>query len=404
MDYIQHQFPNGLRAIAARSDGHVSYTGVLINAGSRDDGTATPGLAHFVEHTIFKGTPKRNSLQVTNRMEQIGGEINAFTAKEETCIYTTAPGGYEGRALELISDLVQNASFPLEDVNREREVIAEEISSCRDNPVEYAFDEFETLIYAGSELSHNILGTEKSIELIGPAETSRYLQTYYAPNNMVLYSLAPADPAKTMRTMERYFAGMAYHDVPTREKTGPAPLFDETRNLGHHQGNTLMGTRIFSYHDPRRHALTVLNNILGGPGMNSRLNQQLRERRGLVYSVDSYTSLNSDCGIFLVYFGSDPSKTDKCVSLIRKEIEKLAEKPLSDRAFSKAIEQHCGQILVRSDNRRSSIMGMTTSLMHSGEIHDAAWRADRLREVTPKQVQEIAQLLADSEFSRLTVI
>ncbi|MCM1370130.1 MAG: insulinase family protein [Candidatus Amulumruptor caecigallinarius] len=404
MKTLIHTLSNGLRIIARQSDGNVAYAGVLVNAGSRDDSPDTEGLAHFVEHTIFKGTAKRSSLQISNRLESVGGELNAYTTKEETCIYATSPKGYEARALELMADLVGNASFPEQEVERERSVIVEEINCYIDNPAEYAFDEFESRIYAGSELSHNILGTAQSVKSLTSADAKGFIAQNYTADNMVLYILAPTDPGRLLKMAEKYFAFIRpVVAKSTRQQSPDATAFRESFDLGHHQSNTLVGTRMFAYSDPRRHALYLLNNILGGPNMSSRLNVQLREKRGLVYSVDSYTSLNSDAGMFLVYFGSDPGNVEKCEKIIAREIEDLAGNTLSERAFAKAREQYCGQLLVRSDSRKNSIAGAATSLLRYGEILSTEWRAEQIRNVTSGQLREMAELIAGSEMSRLSV-
>ena len=310
---MQVTLSNGLRVVAAKAPGRISYIGVAVNAGSRDDGAATPGLAHFVEHTVFKGTARRNSWHISNRMESVGGELNAYTTKEETMIYTNAPAGYASRSLELLADLVGGASFPEAEIDREREVIVEEICSYRDNPADAVYDEFDELIYRDADLAHNILGSPESVRNITSADARNFVSRFYAPENMVLYICDPDSPEKAVRLAEKYFGGIS-RSMPTHNRDIPAvgPVFRETRDRGNSQANTIVGARLFGRTDSRRHALFLLNNYLGGPCMNSRLNQELRERRGLVYTVDSSVALTSNAGTMLVYYGSDPKTVEKC--------------------------------------------------------------------------------------------
>lgn len=404
MKRIIHTLSNGLRIVAEQSDGRVAYIGIVTDAGSRDDFPSAPGLAHFVEHTVFKGTERRKSWHINSRMESIGGELNAYTTKEETMIYTNAPAGYEGRAFELLADLVMNASFPQAEIDRERDVITEEIYSYRDNPMDAVYDEFDELIYKGNGLAHNILGTPESVRDIRREDARAYIDRYYTAPNMVIYCVAPSDPEKNIRLAEKYFGNLSTA-APERVRNVPEviPAFRETRRLDNHQANTIVGMRLFGRRDPRRHALFLFNNYLGGPAMNSRLNQQLRERRGLVYTVDSSVTLYSDTGTLLVYYGSESGKVEKCERLIANEIATLAEKGLSERAFSQARDQYCGQSLVSGDHRENCAMSLAKSLLYYGEVHDVNYTADRMRTVSREQFREIAELIASAPLSRLTL-
>ena len=396
---------NGLRVAVTTARSGVSYIGVLINAGSRDDGADTPGLAHFVEHTIFKGTATKSSRTVSNRMESIGGELNAYTTKDETMIYTNAQAGYAARALELLSDLVMNASFPEHEIDLERNVIIEEILSYRDNPSESVFDEYEELMYEGSPVAHNILGTEESVRRITREDARRFIERNYTPDRMVLYIVDPGDPHKNLRLAEKYFGRIPARESALR-RTAPTPRstpFRRTIELGNHQANTVAGAPTFGRNDSRRFPFLLLNNYLGGPAMNSRLNIELREHRGLVYAVDSYSSMMSDCGCLAVYFGSDPDKVQKCLRIIRNEIGRLASSPIPERTFSRIRDQYCGQLLVASDNNENSAMAMAKSLMYFGEIHDSDHTARMVRQVSAEQVRQMAELIASAPFCSITL-
>lgn len=395
---------NGLRTVCWHTDGLVSYIGVVVNAGSRDEGTGLFGLAHFVEHTIFKGTSKRKSWQVSGRMEAVGGELNAYTSKEETMVYTNAPVGYEERAVELLADLLSSSVFPAGEIEREREVVIEEINSYLDSPSDSVYDEFEELAYAGSGLAHNILGDAASVRKLTGADCRKFVDSFYTPSEMVAYCCSPLDPAKVGRLMERYFGGLNIAGTP-RMRVSPPPMspFEVRRDRGNHQANTIIGARVFGRDDPRRHALFLLNNYLGGPCMNSRLNRELREKRGYVYAVDSNVGLLSDCGLLLVYFGCDPSTVGKCRRIVFNELDRLAQSTMPEAAFEKIKRQYCGQLLVSSDHRENRAMSLAKSLLYYGEIYDIASMAEAIRRVTPAQLREVAELLAPPACGMLTL-
>lgn len=394
----------GLRVVATHLPGDVSYIGLAVRAGSRNEDNEHEGLAHFVEHTLFKGTRHRKSWHISCRMEQVGGELNAYTTKEETMIYTNAPAGHAERAIELIADLVKNSNFPEAEIEKEREVIIEEIQSYKDSPSESVYDEFEELIYKGSSLAHNILGTPESVRRLTSADARSFIDSLYTPEDMVLYVCDPGDPEKNIRLAEKYFGDLDY----TTSDRSDAPLppfepFDQVRDHDNHQANTIVGTRLFSRNDPRRHALCLLNNYLGGPCMNSRLNMELRERRGLVYTVESNVSLLSDTGLILFYFGTDPASVNKCIAIIRKELLKVADSSLSERVFARIRDQYLGQMIVGSDHRESRCMSLAKSMLYYNEIHDIHSVTENIRNVTPEQFREMAQLIITNGLNRLTL-
>ena len=396
---------NGLRAaVKTAPESHVSYIGVAINAGSRDEPADRQGLAHFVEHTIFKGTSTRRSWHISNRMESVGGELNAYTSKEETLIYTNAPAGMPERALELLADIIADSRFPAKELEMEREVVKDEINSYLDSPADSIFDEFEEAAYAGSALSHNILGTPESVDSLTSEDCRRFIDRYYTPGNMVVYVADPSSPEKILRLLEKYFGSLHFPTPPsTRLAPPPTAGFDIVRDRKGHQAHTIVGRRIFGRNDSRRFPLFLLNNYLGGPCMNSRLNRELREKRGLVYTVDSNVALLSDAGLMQIYFGCDAADVNKCLGIIRRELLKLADSTLSHRAFEAIVNQYCGQLLVSSDNKENMSMSMAKSLMYYGEIHDIETMTGRLREVTPAQLRDVAEMLVNSPLCRLTI-
>lgn len=402
--YNVSRLPNGLRSVVCRMESRVSYIGVAVNAGSRDESPDHPGLAHFVEHTIFKGTRHRKSWHISNRMESIGGELNAYTSKETTVIYTIAPAGDPERAIELLADLIRNSIFPKSELSKEKEVVIEEIKASLDTPAEVVFDTFERRMFAGNGLGHDILGTPESVRALDSADCREFIDRFYTPGEMVVFAQDPGDPAKIMRYIEKHFGSMHFPDTGRRRKVPePAPDFSETIDRNGHQAHTIIGSQVFDRFDTRKYALFLYNSYLAGPSMNSRLNQLLRERHGLVYTVDSSVTLMSDTGMQYVYFGADRELADRCVKIIRREMEELADKQLKPSVFDKLKTQYCGQLLVNSDNRESTAMSMGRSLLFFDSIHDAATAAQEVGAVTPEQLREVAGLVASRSFHRLTL-
>lgn len=404
LQYSIHTLPNGLRLVNRRREGLVSYIGVVVDVGSRDEEPTHDGLAHFVEHTIFKGTEKRRAWQIASRMETVGGELNAYTSKEETMVYTNAPAGYEDRALELIADLITSSQFPEEEIEKEREVIVEEIYSYLDSPSDRVYDEFEELAYKGSRLSHNILGTPESVRLIKSENCRELLKKFYNPGNMVVYCVTPLDENAILRKVEKYFGKITAVPV-IHQRITPPPMvrFDERRDNGTHQANTIMGTRAFGRTDPRRFALYLLNNHLAGPCMNSLLNRELREKRGYVYTVDSNVSLLSDTGLLLIYFGCDPSHVEKCRKLVEKETERLASAKMNDSAFEKVKRQYCGQLISSSDNIENRAMALGKSLLYYGYVCDIESTIESIMAVSAEEMRTVAESLFTHGLSTLTL-
>lgn len=403
-DYYVFTLPNGLRCIHTKTMGQVSYCGVAVNAGSRDDLSGLYGTAHFVEHTIFKGTAHRSSWHISNRMESVGGELNAYTTKEETVIYTNAPRGYVERSFELLSDLVSYANFPANEVDKEREVVIEEINSYLDSPADSVFDEFEDRMYNGSGVGHNILGTTESVKGLKSQNCRAFIDTFYTPVNMVLYCSDPSTHDRIERLAMKYFGHLTHPSIECQRTTPVVnPVFNEVINRNGHQTHTLMGTRFSNRSDSRRFALFLLNNKLGGPCMNSILNQELREKKGYVYTVDSVVSLMSDCGHLAIYFGCDDSNVKKCTQLVKAEVEKLANSPMKAKVFEMAKRQYVGQLLVSSDHRESCAMNTGKSILYYNEVHDINWTSERILSLTAEDVRAVAEDIMKSGFSVLTL-
>ena len=402
-EYQVLELPNGLRCVFRRSAG-VGYCGLVVNAGSRDDG-ACPGLAHFVEHTVFKGTEKRRSRHISSRMESVGGELNAYTTKDETVVYTVYPAGYSARALELLADIASSSVFPENELEKEREVVIDEINSYLDSPSESVFDEFEERLYAGSSVAHNILGTPDSVRSLSKEDCLGFRGRFYCARNVVIYCTDDCPPQQAFRSVAKYF-GRFDGGVGNIRPAVPdlAPYFDETVENGGHQAHTVMGARVSRRDDPGRFALFMLNNHIGGAAMNSILNRELRDKRGYVYTVDSSVSLLDGCGSIQIYFGCDPEHVAPCCRIVRKVLASLAESPMKPAVFDRMRRQYLGQLTVGGDNREAQAMGLGRSLMYYGDVHDNAYVATHVREVTPEQVRAAAEKILEAGLSRLTLM
>lgn len=402
--YYTHILPNGLRLIHVPTTSHVAYCGLSINAGSRDDLAGKAGLAHFVEHTIFKGTKHRRSWHILNRMERVGGELNAYTTKEGTALYSIFPCEHFERAVELISDLVANSQFPETELNKEREVVLEEIDSYRDTPMEAVYDDFEDLLFADSAMGHNILGNEQDLNNISADDCRFYLDTQYVPENMVFFAMGNIKSDRLFRIVEKHL-GPLNHKLDRASRITPieTSVFNKTINIDSHQAHTIVGKQLFSMHDDRRYAAFLLNNILGGPGMNSLLNVAIREKRGYAYTVESSLSLLSDCGFFEIYFGSDEHHVAPSLRIINRTIEELATKPLSEKNLQAAKRQYLGQLLVSSENKEAMALSLGKTYLYHNNIMTDSQLAEQINALTAQQIMDCAALLDPATCSILTM-
>lgn len=399
-----HTLPNGLKLVHVPAAQRVGWCGLVVNAGSRDDHASRLGLAHFVEHTIFKGTTHRRAWHILNRMETVGGELNAYTTKEGTALYSVFPEPYLKRAMELIADLVTHSVFPEAEIEREKDVVLEEVASYRDTPSEAVFDDFEDLIFGtGSSMGHNILGTEEHITAMGGTDCARYLKEQYVPENMSLFYMGPADAAKVFREAEKHFGAM-HHQLCRPARVTPAILPPEHKvvDFGLHQSHTIVGARVPGMYDDSRFALALLNNLLAGPGMNSLLNVLMRERRGLVYTVESSIASFTDCGLLEIYFGCEQNKVKKSLDIIAKTIDQLAQSPLSASRLEAARRQYCGQLLVASQSVETAALGAGKSVLYWNQVPNVDRTVERIRAVTAEQVRQAAELITADKTTTLT--
>lgn len=391
MEYNQHTLSNGLRIIHQPSTSKVAYCGFAINAGTRDEQPHEHGMAHFVEHLIFKGTAKRNAWNILNRMETVGGELNAYTNKEETVVYSTFLTEDFNRAVNLLGDIVFHSTFPENEIGKEAEVVMDEIRSYEDNPSELIFDDFEDMIFPDHPLGHNILGSPELLKGYNRQNVINFTSRYYHPSNAIFFVLGNFNFKRVIRQVEK-----AVGDLPAgsiiNDRTAP-PTFVSGEQIIHKntsQAHVMLGGRAYNAYNDKRTALYLLNNMLGGPGMNSRLNVSMRERRGLVYNVESNLTSYTDTGVFSIYFGTDPDNIKQCLRLIESELKKIRTQKLTESQLEAAKKQIIGQIAIASDNNENNALAMAKTFLHYNkwESHESLFK--RIEALKSEQLLEVA--------------
>ena len=400
MGYQTVTLPNGIRIIHEQNPINVAYCGYAIDAGTRDEQADEQGMAHFVEHLIFKGTRKRHAWHILNRMENVGGDLNAYTNKEETVIYSAFLKEDFLRAAELLTDIVFNSTFPQNEIEKEVEVIIDEIQSYEDSPAELIFDDFEELIFPDHPLGRNILGKPEQLRNFRSEDALRFVNRYYKPDNLIFFVQGNLDFNRIVRSMEKVTAGIPFSTTEnyTRQAPGPYHPRQVVLHKDTHQAHVMIGGRGYNAYDERRTGLYLLNNILGGPGMNSRLNVALREKRGLVYSVESNLTAYTDTGTFCIYFGCDLKDTDRCIELVQKELRNLRKQPLTTSRLNAAKKQIIGQIGVASDNFESNALDMAKSFLHYKQYEAKEKLFQRIESLTASHLQDIANEMFDANY------
>ena len=382
---------NGLRIIHLPSSSSVVYCGIGINAGARQEAVGEEGVAHFCEHVSFKGTKHRSAIQILNCLESVGGDLNAFTNKEDTIFYAAILKEHLNRAVDLLTDIVFNSEYPEQEIAHEVDVICDEIESYNDSPAELIYDEFENMLFKGHPLGHNILGTRERVKTFTSEHARRFTQRYYRPENAIFFAYGNVDFGKLVRLLE--VREMQDKHIAIVEPTNYSltsnlsPLISEN----HHQAHVMLGSRTFGYDDERRLPLYLLNNILGGPGMNARLNLSLRERHGLVYTVESAMASYSDTGCWSVYFGCDHHDVQRCIRLVRRELDRMMQHAMNDRQLVAAKRQLKGQIAIACDNREQYALDLAKNFLHYGRERDIDDLLSRIDAITSQQIQDVAQ-------------
>ena len=445
MKYNTYTLDNGLRIIHLPSDSKVVYCGYQINAGTRNEEPGEEGLAHFCEHVTFKGTERRKAWHILNCLESVGGDLNAYTNKEGTVYYSAILKEHIARAVDLLSDIVFHSVYPQAEIDKEVEVICDEIESYNDSPAELIYDEFENILFKGSPLGHNILGTAEQVRAFKTEDALRFTRKLYRPDNAIFFAYGDIDFKKLVKLIQKALgecpkgrelacsADCKSAETPTEERiaeetpTGETPTEEmEAGDANHkvqsskfnvqskvagqtivmqkntHQAHVMIGTRAYDVNDDRRMPLYLLNNMLGGPGMNAKLNLALREHNGLVYTVESTMVAYGDTGTWSIYFGCDEHDVKRCLRLVRKELDKFMQKPLSDAQLKAAKKQIKGQIGVACDNRENFALDFGKSFLHYGWEKNVDRLYEQVDAITAQQMQAVAQELFDEH--RLTTL
>ena len=410
MKYNTYTLDNGLRIIHLPSDSKVVYCGYQINAGTRNEEPGEEGLAHFCEHVTFKGTERRKAWHILNCLESVGGDLNAYTNKEGTVYYSAILKEHIARAVDLLSDIVFHSVYPQAEIDKEVEVICDEIESYNDSPAELIYDEFENILFKGSPLGHNILGTAEQVRAFKTEDALRFTQKLYRPDNAIFFAYGDIDFKKLVRLLQRALAddesvvNLAEEKLPKNYPSVGDGIAGQTivMQKNTHQAHVMIGTWAYDVNDDRRMPLYLLNNMLGGPGMNAKLNLALREHNGLVYTVESTMVSYGDTGTWSIYFGCDEHDVKRCLRLVRKELDKFMQKPLSDAQLKAAKKQIKGQIGVACDNRENFALDFGKSFLHYGWEKNVDRLYEQVDEITAAQIQAVAQELFDK--NRLTTL
>ena len=413
--YNTYTLDNGLRIIHLPSVSQVVWCGYEIAAGSRDAQSGEEGLAHFCEHMTFKGTERRSALQVINALESVGGELNAFTNKEDTVFYAAVTKEHFAKAVGLLTDIVFHSQYPQQEIDKEVEVICDEIESYNDSPAELIYDEFENLLFEGHPLGHNILGKAELLRTFTTADALRFVHRHYRPDNAVFFVYGDVDFKRLVTLLSRNVEcggmwnenGSATESIPESSliphscvpsvasdqrscASSYSPQDKDILKKNTHQAHVMIGTQAYRYDDPKRMTLYLLNNIIGGPGMNARLNLSLRERHGLVYTVESSMAAYSDTGVWSAYFGCDHPDVNRCLRLVRRELDRMMLRPLSASQLSAAKRQLKGQIAIACDNREQFALDFGRSYLHHGVERDLDVLFRKIDAVTAEDIQKVA--------------
>ena len=398
---------NGLRIIALSTTSPVVYCGYQLNVGTANELPDEEGIAHFCEHVTFKGTTRRTAIDVIQCLEQVGGDLNAFTTKTDTVYYSAILKDHLPRAIDLLTDIVFHSTYPQKEINKEVEVICDEIESYNDSPAELIYDEFENIIFRGHHLGHSILGTAERVRKFTTEDALRFTQKHYRPMNSAFFAYGDVDFDNLLSLLEKENHSKVRIKGETEKPIeAPLPALSEYQpqtvkiDKHTHQAHVMIGNRAYSIHDKRRMALYLLNNILGGPGMSARLNLALRERRGLVYTVESSMVSYSLTGIWSIYFGCDADDLDECMRLVRAELDHFIDIPLTDDELSIAKQQIKGQIGIACDNRENLALDFGKGFLHYGWKKDISALYRNIDAITAEEVQAVARELFPEE--RLT--
>ncbi len=394
---IEHYtLKNGIRIVHKPDNSPVSYCGIAINAGTRDEEEPESGMAHFVEHLLFKGTTKRKAWHILNRLEDVGGELNAYTTKEETFVYATVLSADFERAMELCADVVFHSTFPQQEIDKEVDVVIDEINSYNDSPSELIFDDFENIMFRNYSIGRNILGDAERLQTYTTQDVLRFVNRNYCTDQIVFFSLGNVPFKKITRWAEKYLGEVPERLLQTKRMIPEIYLPEQKiAEKDTYQAHVMLGNRAYSLQDEKRLILHLLNNILGGPGMNSRLNLALRERNGLAYNVESSYTSYSDTGLLSVYFGTDIKNENRCRSLVFAELKKLRNLKLTSVQLTKAKKQLLGQLAISQENKESLCLSLGKSFLYFNRFESLPDVHQRMDAISAEQLQDVANEIFD---------
>lgn len=398
-----YEMPNGIRVVHVHDDSPVAYCGFAINVGTRDELPNESGMAHFIEHTLFKGTQKRKSWHILNRLDSLGGELNAYTTKEETFVYANVLLEDFEKAVELCSDIVFNATFPQKELEKEVDVIIDEIQSYKDTPSEQIYDDFEEKLFENTPLGRNILGEAKALKKYKTKNAIDFVQRTYCTDKILFFSLGKIEFKKILRFSEKYWGGIPEKKSQPKQKIvvdyHPFSIYEKKHTS---QANVMIGGWAYDLSDDRRLPLGLLNNILGGASMTSRLNLILREKNGMAYNVESSITSYSDCGLFAIYYGTDEKNREKCEYLVRAELKKLYTQPFSKIQLDRYKKQLLGQMTISQENKENLILSVAKSHLYFNYFESLEEISRQLDDITPETLQTISkEIFSDEKLSRL---
>ncbi len=396
MEVQYYTLPNGIRLVHRFNAKEIAHCGLVINAGSRDEEEVQNGIAHFIEHVIFKGTKKRKAYHVLSRLENVGGDLNAFTTKEETCIYASFLHAHYERTLELFSDILFNSVFPEREINREKDIVLDEINSYKDSPSEQIFDDFEEILFDGHAFGRNILGTPKTVKSFKKADILEFMAKNYHTDQMVISSVGNIKFDRLIKLVLKYFEGIK-PNLRLNSRNGITEYTPLKKVVArqNHLAHCVIGNMAYAVEDKNRLGLVMLNNLLGGPGLNSKLNLALRERHGYAYDIESNYQPYSDTGVFNVYFGTDPENLNKASAIVHKELKYLREKKLGTLQLSRAKTQIIGQLAIALESNLSEMLSNGRRLLQVSKIESVKEIIDAINELTADQLIEISNEIFD---------
>lgn len=406
-EYDEFIFPNGIRLVHRQvSNTKIAHCGFILNIGSRDEKPDQQGIAHFWEHMAFKGTKKRKAYHILSRVDSVGGELNAYTTKEKICFYASLLDNHFEKAVELICDITFHSIFPEKEIKKERGVILEEMAMYKDDPGDAIQDEFDAVVFKNHSLGYNILGTQESVKSFSKEDFHQFILENLNTDEVIFSSVSALPFKKVLKVAQKYFS-----NIPNFKSKRKRQVFNNfipeqvTRHKPISQAHCITGTTSFSIHDPKRIPFFLLVNLLGGPGMNSRLNLSIREKYGFVYGIDASVTAYQDTGLFLINFATEQKTLEKCVQLLMKELKKLRETPLGSMQLHQAKQQMIGQLAISEESNLGFMLMMGKSILDLGRVETLNEVLEKINKVTASDILELANIVfLENRLSMLTYL